>query len=112
MKPVGKHLDIPLHEISDFPDHPFKVRMDENMMKWWRVSSSMVYLSPLWCVQNRMAAEMIAGHRRKMASELAGKSILSCIVRDMTDDEAIIVMLIPTCKESRYCRRRKPLPIR
>ena len=87
-------LDIPLNEISEFPDHPFKVRMDENMMEMVESVKQYGVLVPA-LVRPKLDGgyEMIAGHRRKMASELAGKPILSCIVRDMTDDEAIIVMV-------------------
>ena len=87
-------LDIPLNEISDFPDHPFKVRMDENMMEMVEsVKQYGVLVPALVRPKPDGSYEMIAGHRRKTASELAGKSILSCIVRDMTDDEATIVMV-------------------
>ena len=87
-------LDIPLNEISDFPDHPFKVRMDENMMEMVEsVKQYGVLVPALVRPKPDGSYEMIAGHRRKTASELAGKPILSCIVRDMTDDEATIVMV-------------------
>ena len=87
-------LDIPLNEISDFPDHPFKVRMDENMMDMVEsVKQYGVLVPALVRPKSDGGYEMIAGHRRKMASELARKPILSCIVRDMTDDEATIVMV-------------------
>ena len=87
-------LDIPLNEISDVPDHPFKVRMDENMMDMVEsVKQYGVLVPALVRPKPDGGYEMIAGHRRKMASELAGKPILSCIVRDMTDDEATIVMV-------------------
>lgn len=87
-------LDIPLNEISDFPDHPFKVRMDENMMEMVEsVKQYGVLVPALVRPKPDGGYEMIAGHRRKTASELAGKPILSCIVRDMTDDEATIVMV-------------------
>lgn len=87
-------MDISLNEISDFPDHPFKVRMDENMMEMVEsVKQYGVLVPALVRPKPDGGYEMIAGHRRKMASELAGKPILSCIVRDMTDDEATIVMV-------------------
>lgn len=87
-------MDIPLNEISDFPEHPFKVRMDENMMEMVEsVKQYGVLVPALVRPKPDGGYEMIAGHRRKTASELAGKPILSCIVRDMTDDEATIVMV-------------------
>lgn len=86
--------DIPLEEISDFPDHPFKVRMDENMVEMAdSVKQYGVLVPALVRAKADGGYEMIAGHRRKMASELAGKPTLSCIVRDLTDDEATIIMV-------------------
>ena len=86
--------DIPLEEISDFPNHPFKVRMDASMMEMVdSVKQYGVLVPALVRPKPDGGYEMIAGHRRRMASELAEKSTLSCIVRDMTDDEATIVMV-------------------
>lgn len=86
--------DIPLEEISDFPNHPFKVRMDESMMEMVDSVKQYGVLVPALVRPKRSGGyEMIAGHRRRMASELAEKQTLSCIVRDMTDDEATIVMV-------------------
>ena len=86
--------DIPLEEISDFPNHPFKVRMDEKMMEMADSVKQYGVLVPA-LVRPKVDGgyEMIAGHRRKRASEMAGKPMLSCIIRDMTDDEATIVMV-------------------
>ena len=86
--------DIPLDEISDFPNHPFKVRMDEKMMEMAdSVKQYGVLVPALVRPKENGGYEMIAGHRRKRASEMAGKPMLSCIIRDMTDDEATIVMV-------------------
>ena len=86
--------DIPLEEISDFPNHPFKVRMDEKMMEMAdSVKQYGVLVPALVRPKADGGYEMIAGHRRKRASEMAGKPVLSCIIRDMTDDEATIVMV-------------------
>lgn len=86
--------DIPLEEISDFPNHPFKVRMDASMMEMVdSVKQYGVLVPALVRPKPDGGYEMIAGHRRRMASELAEKQTLSCIVRDMTDDEATIVMV-------------------
>lgn len=86
--------DIPLEEISDFPNHPFKVRMDEKMMEMVDSVKQYGVLVPA-LVRPKVDGgyEMIAGHRRKRASEMAGKPVLFCIIRDMTDDEATIVMV-------------------
>lgn len=86
--------DIPLEEISDFPNHPFKVRIDESMMEMVdSVKQYGVLVPALVRPKPDGGYEMIAGHRRRKASELAEKQTLSCIVRDMTDDEATIVMV-------------------
>ena len=89
-----EHLkNIPLNEISDFPDHPFKVRMDEDMTDLADSIKSHGVLVPALVRPVEDGYQMVAGHRRKAASELAGAETLPCIVRDMTDDEAIIVMV-------------------
>ena len=86
--------DIPLEEISDFPNHPFKVRMDESMLEMVDSVKQYGVLVPALVRPKRSGGyEMIAGHRRRKASELAEKQTISCIVRDMTDDEATIVMV-------------------
>lgn len=87
-------LDIPLSEISDFPNHPFKVRMDEAMMEMADSIKQYGVLVPGMVRQKPDGGyEMIAGHRRKAASELAQKETMPCLVRDLTDDEAIIIMV-------------------
>ena len=86
--------DIPVAEISDFPDHPFKVRMDEDMENLVESVKERGVLSP---VLVRPLADgsyqMVSGHRRKRASELAGLETVPCIVRELTDDEATILMV-------------------
>lgn len=87
-------MDIPLEEISDFPNHPFKVRQDEEMAELVESVKQYGILVPALVRQKPDGGyEMVAGHRRKKASELAGKPVLSCIVRDLTDDEATIIMV-------------------
>ena len=86
-------IDIPLDEISDFPDHPFQVRMDEDMSELAESIKTHGVLVPALVRPVGDGYQMVAGHRRKTASELAGAETLPCIVRDMTDDEAIIVMV-------------------
>ena len=87
-------VDIPLDEISDFPDHPFKVRMDEAMMEMADSIKRYGVLVPgMVRPKEDGGYEMVAGHRRKMGSELAQKATMPCLVRDLTDDEAIIIMV-------------------
>ena len=87
-------MDIPLAEISDFPNHPFKVMVDEKMLEMADSVKRYGVLVPA-IVRPKQGGgyEMIAGHRRKAASEIAEKPTLNCIVRNLTDDEAIIIMV-------------------
>lgn len=87
-------VDIPLDEISDFPNHPFKVRMDDAMMEMADSIKRYGVLVPgMVRPKEGGGYEMVAGHRRKMGSELAQKATMPCLVRDLTDDEAIIIMV-------------------
>ena len=86
--------DIPLEEISDFPNHPFKVKMDESMVEMAESVKQYGVLVPALVREKPEGGyEMIAGHRRKMASELAEKKEIPCIVRNLTDDEAVLIMV-------------------
>lgn len=87
-------LDLPLDQIGDFPNHPFKVRQDEAMMEMMESVQLHGVLVPGLVRQLADGSyQMVSGHRRKLASRLAGLNTLPCIVRDLTDDEAIIVMV-------------------
>ena len=86
--------DLPAAEISDFPNHPFKVRMDEEMEKLAESVKERGVLSPVLVRPMPDGGyQMVSGHRRKMAAELAELPTVPCIVRELTDDEAIIVMV-------------------
>ena len=81
-------------EISDFSNHPFKVRMDEEMQQMAEsVKEHGVLVPALVREKPGGGYEMVAGHRRKRAAELAELPEIPCIVRNLTDDEAIIVMV-------------------
>ena len=87
-------LDIPLTEISDFPNHPFKVKADEAMLEMAdSVKQYGVLVPGLVRPKADGGYEMIAGHRRKKASELAGKETMRCIIRELDDDQATIIMV-------------------
>jgi len=87
-------MDIPLSEIEDFPNHPFKVRMDEAMLEMAESVKQYGVLVPgLVHPKEGGGYEMVAGHRRKMASELSGRGTIPCIIRSLTDDEATIIMV-------------------
>lgn len=85
---------IPISEISDFPNHPFKVRMDEAMQEMTESVKQYGVLVPAMVRPKPEGGyEMVAGHRRKLAAELAQQTELPCLVRDLTDDEAILLMI-------------------
>lgn len=86
--------DIPVGEIEDFPDHPFKIRMDEDMENLVESVKVRGVLSPVLVRPMPDGSyQMVSGHRRKRASELAGLETVPCIVRELTDDEATILMV-------------------
>ncbi|MDR3789891.1 MAG: ParB/RepB/Spo0J family partition protein, partial [Dorea sp.] len=85
---------ISIYEIKDFPNHPFKVKMDDKMLETIESVRDHGVLVPALVREKPMGGyEMISGHRRKMASELAGKETMPCIVRNLSDDQAVIVMV-------------------
>ena len=87
-------IDLPAAQISDFPDHPFKVRMDESMMELAdSVKQHGILVPSLVRPMPDGGYQMVSGHRRKMAVELAELPTVPCIVRELTDDEAVIVMV-------------------
>lgn len=89
-----KVMDIPLSEISDFPNHPFKVKADEAMLEMAdSVKQYGVLVPGLVRPKADGGYEMVAGHRRKKASELAGKENMPCIVRKLDNDQATIIMV-------------------
>ena len=86
--------DLHASEISDFPNHPFKVRMDESMMELADSVKEQGVLSPVLVRPMPDGSyQMVAGHRRKRAAELAERPMLPCIIRELTDDEATIIMV-------------------
>jgi len=81
-------------EISDFPNHPFKVKQDDDMAEMVESIKKYGVLVPaLVRPKEDGGYEMVAGHRRKFAAALAGIAEIPCIVRSLTDDEATIVMV-------------------
>lgn len=89
------HLqDIPLNLLDDFPNHPFKVRDDEDMLKLTESITERGVLFPaIVRPKENGRYELISGHRRKRASEYADKKTLRCIVSDLDDDAATIIMV-------------------
>ena len=86
--------DIPLSEIDDFPDHPFKVRMDEDMDLLVQSVKERGVIVPITLREKEDGRyELVSGHRRKKACELAGFDTIRAEIRDLTRDEAIILMV-------------------
>ena len=95
-------------EISDFPNHPFQVRQDEDMADMVESVKKYGVLVPALVREKTDGGyEMVAGHRRKFAAALAGVSEIPCIVRNLTDDEAIIVMVDSNLQRERILPSEK-----
>ena len=91
---LSKIREIPISEIDEFPDHPFKVLMNEDMEQLVESVSRSGVMTPATVRQKEDGRyELISGHRRKKACELAGLETLKCEVKELTHDEAIIVMV-------------------
>ena len=86
--------DIPIDLIDDFPDHPFKIRMDGAMVRLVESVGQYGVLEPcLIRPKPDGRYEMVAGHRRKEACIMADRPSIRCIVQEMTDDQAVIIMV-------------------
>ena len=91
---LPKIYDIPLSEIDDFPNHPFKVRLDEDMDQLVQSVKDRGVIVPITLRQKEDGRyEIVSGHRRKKACELAGFDTIRAEIRDLTRDEAIILMV-------------------
>ncbi len=91
---LSKIRDIPLIEIDDFPNHPFQVRDDEDMLQLVESIKDRGVITPATVRQKEDGRyELVSGHRRKRASELAGFDTLRCEVVDLTREEATILMV-------------------
>ena len=91
---LSKIRDIPISEIDEFPDHPFKVLMDEDMEQLVESIKRNGVMTPATVrLKEDGRYELISGHRRKKACELAELETLKCEVKELTRDEAIIVMV-------------------
>lgn len=91
---LSKIREIPISEIDEFPDHPFKVLMDEDMEQLVESIKRNGVMTPVTVrLKEDGRYELISGHRRKKACELAGLETLKCEVKELTRDEAIIIMV-------------------
>lgn len=91
---LSKIRDIPISEIDEFPDHPFKVLMDEDMEQLVDSIKRNGVMTPATVrLKEDGRYELVSGHRRKKACELVGLDTLKCEVKEFSRDEAIIVMV-------------------
>ena len=91
---LPKIYDIPLNEIDDFPDHPFKVRLDEDMDQLVESVKSRGVITPVTLRQKEDGRyEIVSGHRRRKACKLAGLETVPAEIKKLTRDEAIILMV-------------------
>ena len=91
---LPKIYDIPLSEIDDFPNHPFKVKLDEDMDPLVASVKERGIITPVTLRQKEDGRyELVSGHRRKKACELAGLDSIKAEVKELTKDEAIILMV-------------------
>ena len=91
---LPKIYEIPLTEIDDFPDHPFQVRMDEDMDQLVESVKSRGVITPVTLRQKEDGRyEIVSGHRRRKACELAGLKTVPSEIKELTRDEAIVLMV-------------------
>ena len=91
---LPKIFQIPLTEIDDFPDHPFKVKLDEDMDQLVESIKERGVITPVTLRKKEDGRyEIVSGHRRKKACELAGLETIPAEVKELTKDEAIILMV-------------------
>lgn len=89
-----KIVEIPIHKIKDFPDHPFQVRNDEEMKELVESVGKSGVISPaIVRIKNDGSYEMIAGHRRKYACIQNKLKTIPCIIRNLSDEEAVMIMV-------------------
>lgn len=100
--------EIPIDKIDDFPNHPFKVRMDDSMIEMAEsVKQHGILVPAIVRPKGEGHYEMVAGHRRKLACSLIAKLQMSCIVRDLTDEEATIIMVDSNLQRERLLPSEK-----
>ena len=91
---LPKIYDIPLAEIDDFPNHPYQVRMDEDMDQLVQSVKERGIITPITLRKKEDGRyEIVSGHRRKKACELAGLDAVKAEIKELTRDEAIILMV-------------------
>ena len=105
---LPKIYEIPLTEIDDFPDHPFYVRNDEDMDQLVASIRERGIITPVMLRRKEDGRyEMVSGHRRKKACELAGLETIKAEIRDLTRDEAIMLMVESNLQRSKILPSEK-----
>ena len=105
---LSKIYDIPIELIDEFPDHPFKVRMDEDMDQLVESVKERGLITPITLRPKEDGRyEIVSGHRRKKACEIAGLSVVKADVREMSRDEAIIMMVESNLQRSKILPSEK-----
>lgn len=93
-RPIEKIIDINIEEIDEFKNHPFKIiENNEFSLLVESIKENGVILPAIVRLKENGRYEMVSGHRRKRASEIAELKTMPCVVKDLTDDEATIVMV-------------------
>ena len=91
---LPKIYDIPLSEIDEFPDHPYQVRMDEDMTQLVESVKERGIITPVILRKKEDGRyEMVSGHRRMKACELAGLETVKADIQELTHDEAVVLMV-------------------
>lgn len=110
---LPKIYEIPLTEIDDFPDHPFYVRNDEDMDQLAASVKERGIITPVMLRRKEDGRyEMVSGHRRKKACELAGLETIKAEIRDLTRDEAIMLMVESNLQRSKILPSEKAFAYR
>ena len=105
---LPKIYDIPIELIDEFPDHPFKVKMDEDMDQLVESVKERGLITPITLRPKEDGRyEIVSGHRRKKACEIAGLSVVKADVREMSRDEAIIMMVESNLQRSKILPSEK-----
>ena len=102
---LSKIRDIPLSQIDEFPDHPFKVLMDEDMQQLVESIKRNGVMTPATVrLKEDGRYELVSGHTRKQAYALEGLETLKCEVKELPRDEAIIVMVERNLQRSKILK--------
>lgn len=105
---IEKAIPIPLEKLFDFPNHPFQVNDDKEMENMVETVKTGGIIMPLVVRQRDDGNyEIISGHRRKRASQKVGLKEVPCIIRDLSDDEATIVMVDSNMQRERILPSEK-----